>query len=128
MEDVTRSEPMGKQTLDYCTECQTHQTLLDKLETPLGEEKYQKLAEIFKNLGDPTRVKIIHALAQTELCVCDLAELLMMTQSAISHQLRILRNNRLVKYRKEGRTVFYSLDDDHIMFIFKQGLAHVLHD
>ena len=128
MEDVTRSEPGGKQTLDYCTECQIHHSLLDKLESPLGEEKYQKLAETFKNLGDPTRVKIIHALAQTELCVCDLAKLLMMTQSAISHQLRILRNNRLVKYRKEGRAVFYSLDDDHILFLFKQGLAHVLHD
>lgn len=128
MNDVIKNEYLGKQTLDYCTECQIHHNLLDKLGSQLSEEKYQKLAELFKNLGDPTRVKIIHALAQTELCVCDLAELLKMTQSAVSHQLRVLRNNRLVKYRKEGRTVFYSLDDDHILFLFKQGLAHVLHD
>lgn len=114
-------------TLDICTECKIHHDLLDKLDRKLEEETYQHLAETFKTLGDPTRIKIIHALSQTELCVCDLAELLDMTQSAISHQLRVLRTNRLVKYRKEGRTVYYSLDDEHIVLLFNQGLIHVLH-
>lgn len=113
--------------IDICTECKIHPNLLEKLDKEISEENYQHLAELFKALGDPTRIKIIHALSQTELCVCDLAESLEMSQSAISHQLRVLRNNRLVKYRKEGRTVFYSLDDEHILLLFNQGLCHVLH-
>ncbi len=113
--------------IDYCTECKVHHHLLAKLDRQISEETYHHLAEIFKTLGDSTRIKIIHALAQSELCVCDLTELLGMTQSAVSHQLRVLRNSRLVKYRKEGRTVFYSLDDDHILLLFQQGLDHVLH-
>lgn len=114
-------------SFDTCTECKVHHDVLGKLDREIHEETYQRLAETFKTLGDPTRIKIIHALSQTELCVCDLAELLEMTQSAISHQLRVLRNNRLVKYRKEGRTVYYSLDDEHIVLLFNQGLVHVLH-
>ncbi|AZR72634.1 hypothetical protein BBF96_04060 [Anoxybacter fermentans] len=114
-------------TMDICTECKIHHDLLKKLDHKIDEETYQHLAEIFKTLSDPTRIKIIHALSQTELCVCDLAELLNMSQSAVSHQLRILRNHRLVKYRKEGRTVFYSLDDEHILLLFNQGLCHVMH-
>lgn len=113
---------------DICTECNVHHKLLNRLDQKLSDETYQHLAEIFKTLGDPTRMRIIHALAQTELCVCDLAELLQMSQSAVSHQLRVLRNNRLVKYRKEGRAVFYSLDDDHILLLFNQGLNHIQHD
>ncbi len=85
------------------------------------------LSELFKALGDPTRIRILHALSQEELCVCDLAEVLEMAQSAISHQLRALRNLRLVKHRKEGKMVFYSLDDDHIINFFAQGLAHMRH-
>lgn len=115
------------QILDVCTECRIHHDLLAKLDQKIDEGTYQRLAETFKTLGDPTRIKIIHALSQTELCVCDLAELLDMSQSATSHQLRVLRTNRLVKYRKEGRTVYYSLDDDHILLLFNQGLIHVLH-
>lgn len=84
-----------------------------------------KLAETFRVLGDPTRVKIIYALSQKELCVCEISAVLDMSQSAISHQLRILRNLRLVKYRKEGKTVYYSLDDEHILMLFHQGLEHV---
>lgn len=86
------------------------------------------LAEIFKVLGDPTRVKIIYALTQKELCVCDLAAVLNISQSAISHQLRVLRNLRLVKYRREGKIVYYSLDDFHIVNLFNEGLEHVSHD
>lgn len=115
------------EAIDVCTECHIHDNVLAKLDRQLSEEIYQRLAETFKTFGDPTRIKIIHALSQTELCVCDLAELLEMSQSAISHQLRVLRNHRLVKYRKEGRVVYYSLDDEHIVLLFNQGLQHVLH-
>lgn len=88
----------------------------------------QRVAETFKVLGDPTRTKIIFALFTAELCVCDLASLLNTTSSAVSHQLRILRNMRLVKYRKEGKMVFYSLDDDHINNLFHECLRHVEED
>ena len=94
----------------------------------LAEDKAVQLADIFKALGDPTRVKMIYALLQAgELCVHDLCELLNMTQSAISHQLRYLRNLRLVKRRKVGKTVYYSLDDHHIEQIFAQTLQHITH-
>lgn len=89
------------------------------------EETLFKLAATFKVLGDPTRTKIISALLQEELCVCDLASLIGLSQSAISHQLRVLRNMNLVKYRKDGRIAYYSLDDDHISSILTAGLKHV---
>jgi ArsR family transcriptional regulator, lead/cadmium/zinc/bismuth-responsive transcriptional repressor len=86
-----------------------------------------KLAQIFKVLGDPTRTKILYALAQDELCVCDLACLLGKTASAVSHQLRVLRNLDLVKYRKDGKIAYYSLDDIHVQRLFAEGLKHVKH-
>jgi len=89
------------------------------------ETTIQRLAETFRVLGDPTRVKILFALAQEELCVCDIANLLGTTNSAISHQLRVLRNMRLVRYRKEGKMAYYALDDDHIRHLFDEGLNHV---
>lgn len=97
-------------------------------EKKLDEDVVYDLAEIFKTMSDPTRIKILYALKERELCVCDLSELLDMSSSAISHQLRVLRTNKLVKYRKEGRSVYYSLDDDHVMCLFGQGLEHVLED
>ncbi|RAK09397.1 ArsR family transcriptional regulator [Halanaerobium saccharolyticum] len=97
-------------------------------EKTLADDVVYDLAELFKTMGDPTRIKILYALKERELCVCDLSELLDMSSSAISHQLRVLRNNKLVKYRKEGRSVYYSLDDDHVMCLFGQGLEHVLED
>lgn len=84
-----------------------------------------KLAATFKVLGDPTRTRIISALLQEELCVCELAALIEISQSAVSHQLRVLRNMNLVKYRKDGRIAYYSLDDDHIGAILSAGLMHV---
>lgn len=84
-----------------------------------------KLSEAFKVLGDPTRTKIIFALSQEELCVCDITALLNISQSATSHQLRVLRNMDIVKCRKEGRIAYYSLDDDHIKNLFDEGLRHV---
>src|SRR6188508_2647380 len=83
------------------------------------------LADIFSALGDPTRVRILDALSHGELCVCDLAAVLSLSQSAVSHQLRLLRGMRLVKPRRDGRIVFYSLDDQHIMDLLGEGLKHV---
>lgn len=93
----------------------------------IHEDKIYNLAELFKALSDPTRLKIIHSLKQSELCVHDLSAILNMGQSAISHQLRYLRNLRLVKRRKEGKMVYYSIDDQHIEDLFVQGLNHLDH-
>lgn len=89
------------------------------------DEKLYDLAEFFKVFGDTTRIKILYVLMKSEMCVCDIAAILGMTQSAISHQLRFLKQSRLVKYRKEGKTVFYSLDDEHVDTIFNMGLVHL---
>jgi ArsR family transcriptional regulator, lead/cadmium/zinc/bismuth-responsive transcriptional repressor len=83
------------------------------------------LAETFRALSDPTRIRIIAALSQRELCVLDLAHILQLTGSAISHQLRLLRGQRLVKYRKQGKAVYYALDDAHINHLFAEGIRHV---
>lgn len=90
-----------------------------------SEETLERLADMYRVLGDPTRVKIIHALSLEELCVCDVAALLEVSQSAVSHQLRILRNKRLVRYRRDGKKTYYSLDDDHIRHLFRLGLDHI---
>jgi len=94
----------------------------------LPPEKAEDLAALFKAMGDPGRVKILYALSRQELRVCCLQTLLDMSQSAVSHQLRLLRNLRLVKFRREGRMVFYSLDDDHIRHLFAEGLNHIEHN
>lgn len=92
------------------------------------EERLYDLAELFKVFGDSTRIKILWALFESEMCVCDIAYLLKMTQSAISHQLRVLKQAKLVKNRKEGKIVFYSLEDEHIKQIFDLGMIHILED
>ena len=89
------------------------------------DELLYDLAELFKIFGDSTRVKILYALLQNELCVCDIASLLDVTQSAVSHQLRVLKASKLVKFRREGKVVFYSLADDHVMSILSQGMEHI---
>jgi ArsR family transcriptional regulator len=91
----------------------------------LGDSSVEALAETFKVLGDGTRVRMLDVLSRSELCVQDLAGLLGLTQSAVSHQLRLLRSMRLVRTRRDGRLVFYALDDDHIVKLFEQGLEHV---
>ena len=91
----------------------------------IGPREVAALADTFRVLGDPTRVRILDALSAAELCVCDLATLLGLTESAVSHQLRLLRNMRVVRSRREGRMVFYALDDLHIASLFRQGLHHV---
>ena len=103
-----------------------HRDVVEKVRRAMpGEEKLYDLAEFFKVFGDSTRIKIIWALVEEEMCVCDIAFLLNMTHSAISHQLRVLKQARLVKPRREGKNIFYSLDDQHIGAIFKQGLEHI---
>ena len=112
---------------EFCSCDIVHNNIIEMVKQKMPqEEKLYDLAELFKVFGDTTRVQIISALFEAEMCVCDIAELLSMTQSAISHQLRVLRQARLVKHRKEGKVVFYSLDDEHIKSIFNQGLEHIL--
>jgi len=91
----------------------------------LKEDKCIELARLFKIFGDNTRIKILNALLTESMCVCDIAALLNMTHSSISHQLKILKNAKIVKYRKEGKVVYYMLDDDHIERIFKKGVEHI---
>ena len=95
------------------------------LKEMLTDDEARTLSDTFSVLADPTRSKIIYALSKTELCVCDIASLLNVSVSAVSHQLRLLRNMRLVKYRKEARMVYYSLDDKHISRLFNEGLKHI---
>lgn len=92
---------------------------------PLPDTAAASLAETFKVLGDVTRIRILDAISRSELCVCDIAESLGLTESAVSHQLRLLRSMRLVRARRSGRQVFYAVDDHHIVQLFEQGLEHV---
>ncbi|ABN51484.1 MAG TPA: transcriptional regulator [Hungateiclostridium thermocellum] len=111
---------------DSC-ECNViHEDIVNKVKKNMPKEEHlYDLAELFKVFGDTTRIKILYALFASEMCVCDIAALINMTQSAVSHQLRVLKQARLVKYRKEGKVVYYSLDDDHIKQIFDQGYMHI---
>ena len=114
---------MEKSGIDCCDQVFVHEELVEKVnkEMPMEEELYD-LAELFKVFGDSTRIRILFVLFEAEVCVCDLAEALNMTQSAISHQLQVLKKSKLVKYRREGKTVFYSLADDHVVRILSQGM------
>lgn len=96
-----------------------------KIDYHTDEETLYRLAELFKVFGDPTRIRILYTLFQKEICVQEIADELDMTQSAISHQLRILKQMSLVKFRREGKTIYYSLADDHVATIMNQGLEHV---
>lgn len=103
-----------------------HQDIIDKVNNllPVDEELYD-LAEFFKVFADSTRIKILHALSISEMCVYDLAAILNVSQSAVSHQLRTLKQMRLVKFRREGKVIYYSLADTHIELILKQGFEHI---
>lgn len=112
--------------IDRCDVTMIHEDIVNRVKDNMPEEEVlYDLAELFKVFGDTTRVKILWVLDEAEMCVCDIAALLNMTQSAISHQLRILKQARLVKSRREGKVVYYSLDDEHIRGIFDQGLIHI---
>ena len=112
--------------VERCDEFCTHGEILSHVKPYLpDEEKLYDLAELFKMFGDSTRIRILYALFEAEMCVCDIAELLGMTQSAISHQLRLLKQAKLVKNRREGKTVFYALADEHVRTIIYQGMEHI---
>ncbi len=115
-----------KDTVINC-DCEVlHADVVEKVQQVMPQEdELYDLSDFFKVLGDSTRIKIMWALDESEMCVCDLAVLLNMTKSAISHQLKSLRAANLVKYRKEGKVVFYSLSDDHVKEIFEKGLEHI---
>jgi len=114
------------QDLNICKCEEIHEYIVDGVRQVMPEdEMLYDLAELFKVFGDTTRIKILYALFSREMCVCDIADLLGMTHSAISHQLRVLKQARLVKFRKEGKVVYYSLDDSHISQIFDCGLSHI---
>lgn len=115
--------------MEVCESCEVHENLLKIVHEKMPEEtELYDLAELFKVFGDSTRMRILFVLFEAEVCVCDLAEALNMTQSAISHQLRILKQNKLVKSRREGKSVFYSLADDHVRTIVDQGREHIEED
>lgn len=109
-----------------CEMTEVHEDLLEIVNKQMPpEEELYDLAELFKVFGDTTRIRILFVLFEAEVCVCDLAEALHMTQSAISHQLKILKNSKLVKSRREGKSVFYSLADSHVRTIIGQGREHI---
>ena len=119
---------MQKENLnkECCSEVCVHEELVRIVNDTIPEEtELYDLAELFKVFGDSTRIRILFVLFEAEVCVCDLAEVLHMTQSAISHQLRILKQNKLVKSRREGKSIFYSLADDHVRSIIAQGREHI---
>ena len=112
--------------VECCDFIHAHEEIVERVQGQLpGEDTLYDLTELFRIFGDSTRVRILYVLFEAEMCVCDIAALLGLTQSAVSHQLRALKNVRLVKSRREGKTVFYSLADDHVKTIIDQGLEHV---
>lgn len=118
---------MKKQNIEVCECTIIHKSKIDKVKKDMPKDEIlYDLAEIFKVFGDTTRIKILCSLFEEEMCVCDIAAAVKMTQSAVSHQLRVLKQARLVKYRKDGKIAYYSLDDIHIKSIFNEGLNHVI--
>ena len=112
--------------VERCDFICTHEDVVKKARQEMqDEDTLYDLSELFRIFGDSTRIRILYVLFEAEMCVCDIAQLLGMTQSAISHQLRALKNARLVKSRREGKIVFYSLADDHVKTIIDQGIEHV---
>ena len=111
---------------DKCKTFLLHEDAIKKVsETTPGEESLYNLADFFKMFGDTTRIKILYALFTTEMCVCDLSEILGVSQSAVSHQLKTLRQANLVTFRREGKTVIYRLKDEHVQQIIKTGMEHI---
>lgn len=112
---------------ELCCDCAViHESMVSDTKNKMKPEAdYGQLASLYKMFGDPTRVKLLHALEQNELCVCDLAALMGLTKSAVSHQLKALRLSNLVKFRRDGQIVYYSLADDHVKEILDMGFAHI---
>ena len=115
----------AKTGVPICSHTVVHDDLVRMAREEISSDaRIKKTAELFKTFGDPTRLKIINALMIAPLCVCDIAAVMNMTQPAVSHHLKVLRQLQLVKYKREGKTVYYELDDDHVRGIFHQGLSH----
>ena len=111
---------------ECCQSMEVHEDVLSLVRDRLPcEDELFELAELFKVFGDSTRIRILYVLMEAEVCVCDLAEILNMSQSAISHQLSILKRSRLVKFRREGKSIFYSLADQHVRTMLSQGMEHI---
>ncbi|MBQ6895027.1 MAG: helix-turn-helix transcriptional regulator [Clostridia bacterium] len=109
-----------------CEYMHAHDELVERVKKDMPDEiMLYDLAELYKVFADSTRIKILYCLFEEEMCVCDIAQLLSMTTSAISHQLRVLKQAKLVKFRREGKTVFYSLSDDHVRTIIGMGMEHI---
>ena len=112
--------------VEVCDDCMVHPDAVKNASAHMpSEERLYALAEIFKTFGDTTRIKILYVLVDAEMCVCDIAEVLGMTQSAISHQLKTLKQSRLVKFRRDGKSVLYSLSDNHVHTMLAQGMEHI---
>ncbi len=117
-----------KENISTCDDFCIHEEVVQRAkQNMLKEEIVYDLADLFKVLGDSTRIKILRAISLEEMCVCDIASLFAISQSAISHQLRTLKNARLVKSRRDGKNIYYALDDEHVDLIINQGLEHILH-
>jgi len=126
MAEKDQSKRNQELTEDTCEFMHVHDEIIEKVEKVMpDEQQLLDLSEFFKIFGDSTRIKILYVLSQSEMCVCDIATLLQMGQSAISHQLRVLKQMRLVTFRREGKTVFYRLADAHIQTILGQGMEHI---
>lgn len=117
---------MEREIVDLCeVNCIHEDNVKEVRRQMIAEDLTRSLAEFFKTMGDPTRVKLLYALTKKELCVCDLAAVIGASESAVSHQLRLLRTQKLVKFRREGKVLYYSLADHHVTGLFAQGLEHV---
>jgi len=114
------------ENIESCNCNVIHEDIITKVKNNMiDEELLYDLSDLYKVFGDTTRIKILHVLSISEMCVCDISALLGMKQSSVSHQLKTLRQAKLVKYRRSGKVVYYSLDDNHVVEIFNQGLAHI---
>ena len=123
---MAHTHPAGAPCCEFLA---VHEDTVQRVRSLLpGEDDLYDLAELFKVFGDSTRIKILYVLFESELCVCDIAQLLGMTQSAVSHQLRILKQARLIKARRDGKIVYYSLADDHVATLLRQGMEHIDED
>ena len=123
------SEHVENQEIERCGYLCVHEELVDQVRAHMpDDDTLVRLADLFKVFGDGTRIRILYALFEAEVCVCDLAKLLGMTQSAVSHQLRTLKQARLIKSRRDGKTVFYTLADDHVSTLLRQGTEHIRED
>jgi DNA-binding transcriptional ArsR family regulator len=117
---------MSEEQIPQCEFMYVHQDVVERVHREMPDESALfDLAELFKIFGDSTRIKILYVLFESEMCVCDIAQLLGMTQSAISHQLQVLKKSKLVRYRREGKAIIYSLDDEHVRAILGQGMEHI---